>query len=278
MKLLDVFLILTCIIAVVYLFGRQVCEKFQRMNYIQMHNYLDSLYSNIIPSRYNYSPYRNTIPASPEIPSVGLTGRMGYIQSPVITSSGGGYHSNPDRVVGYLYSQDTNDNDIYELYEVYDHRRGRPGYAYKTSKEPYNRDALLVNIDHKSYSGDYLYDGDVVNITYENKPYVVKLYTIKSTALGTRYQNMDYQSGMREYALLEPVNPMAVVDDADKFYILYEQELDPSRQLNNYYIKDKRGIIVEIDTKQNKLYDGDTILIPGKERYGEYSLKELDRY
>lgn len=281
MEKFDLSLILICLLVIVLLFKRNIIETFQRMNYIQLHNYLDQSYNNrIYDTNYIY-PYRKYIPETTETPTVSQTGRVGYDADYIvdnIVSSYDGFYGNEDRLVGYLASEDTTNNDIYKLYEIYDHRTGRPGYAYKATKEPTNRDPVLINIDQKSYSGDYLYNGDIVNITYEKKPYVVTLYSIKSTGIGTRYPSQDYRSGMQEYALLEPINPGIIVDENDKYYILYKQEIDPRRQLNNYYIKDKRGIIIEIDTNNKTLYEGDTVLIPGKEKYGEYSVKELDRY
>jgi hypothetical protein len=269
---LDMLLFSIVVLTIYVLFGSSLTERFQRMNYIQLHNYLENAYS--YPRSMFYSPYRSYIPTSNEYPTVGLTGTRGY-HDDYLSYPQQSY--NPDRLVGYLYSEAEDNNEVYKLYEVYDHRRGRPGYAYKATKYPNNRDSILVNIDPKTYSGDYLYDGDTVDITYEKIPFTVKMYQIKQTGLGTRYTNKDYRSGMHEYALLEPVDPGANVDEEDRYFILYEQEIDPSRQLNNYYIKDKRGIIIEVSNKE-KIYDGDTLLIPGKEKYGEYSVKEMDRF
>lgn len=274
MNLTDIMLISIVILTIYLLFGKAIYEKFQRMNYIQLHDYLDRLY--------NYAPkypYRLYHPPTLQQPTVSLTGRLGYQDDGLYNLSTRRYtYANQDRLIGYLSSEDLTNNDIYHLYEVYDYRRGRPGYAYKDSKSPSNRDSVLINIDPKSYDGDYLYDGDTINITYANTPFKVHLYTIKRTGLTTRYPTQDYRSGMYEYALLQPVNAPADIEEEDRYYILYEQEIDPRRDQNNYYIKDKRGVIIEVDTNTRKLYDGDTLLIPGKERYGEYRVTELDKY
>jgi ribosome-associated protein YbcJ (S4-like RNA binding protein) len=236
------------------------------------------MYNWVYPKKVSASPYRKIRGYDSTYPHVSLTGRLGYDNYDYSRMGYDGYGGfNQDRVIGYLSSQDLSDNTVYTLYEVYDHRRGRPGYAYMESKD-YFRDSVLVNIDPKKYSGDYLYDGDVINITPANVPYVVKLYTIKQTGLSTRGYTRDYRSEMQEYALLEPVVPNPTMTDDDKYFVLYEQEIDPHRQLNNYYIKDKRGIIIEITTKSTKLYDKDTIMIPGKEQYGAYKITVLDRY
>jgi len=279
-NLLTICLIGIVLTTVYLLFGNKVIETFQRMNYIQLHDYLDNIYKNGKNSMNEYSPYRKRLNSNVSDPSVSLTGRYGYsnnsefnLEEPKIFN-----HVNQDRLIGYLYSQDTQDNEVYKLYEVYDYKRGRPGYAYKNSKDSYQMDEILVNIDPKKYSGDQLYDGDVVNITHEKKPFVVKLYKIKNTGLQTRYTSKDYRSDMYEYALLEPVNTGNVIDENDKYFILYEQTIDPRRELYNYYIKDKRGILLDITDKPKKIYDGDTLLIPGKEKIGQYKVSEIDKY
>lgn len=266
------------ILLIVFVLCKKCVENFQRMNYIQLHNYLER--KQHVADKYNSNPnpYRHTIHHDVHEPTTSLTGRSSYSSDPYVNIYNGYSGYNADRLIGYLQSEDTDNNDIYELYEVYDYRRGRPGYAYRDTKSPSNRDSILVNIDFKQYSGDYLNDGDVVNITYRKVPFVVKLYKIKQTGLETRYHERDYRSGMHEYALLEPVNPLVDVDEEDRYFIMYEQEIDPRRSLNNYYIKDRRGIIVELSDRSTKFYDGDTILIPGKEKYGEYAVKELDKY
>lgn len=267
------------IIVAVYLLTGCVMEGFQRMNYIQLHNFLDQSYNYPYYGYVQSSPYRKHKGDDYNKPTTSITGRRGYSDLfPVLNTYDGYGGYNVDRLIGYLYSQDEDDNEVYELYEVYDYRRGRPGYAYKNTKDSYFRDSILVKIDPKKYNGDYLDDGEVVNITYANKPFVVKLYKIKRTGLGTRYRSRDYRSGMHEYALLEPVNPPTDIAEEDKYYVMYEQEIDPRREQYNYYIKDKRGIIIELTKRPTKYYDGDTITIPGKEQYGEYRVQELDRY
>jgi hypothetical protein len=162
---------------------------------------------------------------------------------------------------------------------MHDYKRGRPGYAYKDSKYQDNREAVLVNITHDLYDGEYLYDGDIITAGYDKQPFVVKLYEIKSVGLGTRYANKDYNDEMENYALLSPVDPGdGQIDEEDRYYILYRQSLDPSRNRYNYYIKDKRGTILELDQKYKDLDDGDKISIPGKEKLGLYVVNPHDRY
>lgn len=228
-----------------------------------MHDYLNSKYGNGVirhgfGNNNNYNPYYEA--------GYGMGFRRGV--HPNI------YDRNEPKLVGYLYSQDENDNEVYQLYEMHDYKTGRPGYVYRDSKYQDNRDSILVKIDQKQYVGDHLYDGDVVNIGLDNQPFVVKLYEIKTVGLGTRYTEQNYRDEMEGYALLKPVDAGdgALADD-DRYYILYRQSLDPRRNRYNYYIKDKRGAILELDENKYKdLYEGDTVLIPGKERHGEYVL------
>jgi len=254
------FLIVLGIIIVVVLCvcDNPIKERFQRMNYIQMHNYLDNKYGSGLmrhgfEGNYNpfYSDFRNR------------RFRHGYVDT------------NVPKLVGYIYSQDEANNDMFPLYEMYDYKRGRPGYVYRDSKYGNDRDAVLVVIDPDNYEGDTLYDDDIVTVGLDKKPYIVKLYKIKNVGLGTRYTERDYRDEMQGYGLLKPVNTEdTVIEDEDRYYILYRQTLDPRRGVYNYYIKDKRGAIIELDDdKYKELDDGDMVLIPGKERYGEYQLE-----
>ena len=245
-------LFLVCLILLYITLCYPTVEKFQRMNYLQMHNFLDTKYGNGV-MRHGFGNSNRG------------KGRMQQ-------------NTNEPKLIGYIYSQDENNNDTYQLYEMYDYKRGRPGYVYRDSKYQDNRDSVLVVIDPDLYNGDYLYDGDVINVSFDNQPFIVKLYEIKSVGLGTRYSNKDYRDEMEGYGLLKPVNPGdGQIEEDDRYYILYRQSLDPRRNRYNYYIKDKRGSLIELDDQKYKdLDDGDTLLIPGKERYGEYIVHRLN--
>lgn len=185
------------------------------------------------------------------------------------------YPSNPV-LYGYLTSQDELDNELYELYELYDYRRGRNGYVYKDSKYDNNRETIYVSIDHKSYTGDILYTGDVITIGYKNKPFVVQEYKFKQGGFGTRHGELDVRDSMEGYGVLRPTedaNNHDVVREEDRFFILYRQEVDRRRSTFYYYVKDKRDVVIQLDKNVYKdLQDGDTVLIPGKEQYGSYTL------
>lgn len=183
--------------------------------------------------------------------------------------------TNEPILVGYLYSQDTQNNDMFNLYKLFDYKRGKYGYAYKESKYRDDYESILTFIDPKKYNNSELYTDDVINITEANVPFVVKLYEIKSVGIGTRYKDKGYRDSMYEYGILRPNDPTQTVNVEDKYFILYRQTLDPRREQYNYYIKDKYGVLLELDNKKS-LDDGDTIMIPGKEQYGEYKLKVYD--
>ena len=100
-------LLLVCVVALTayVLFGFNVRETFQRMNYIQLHNYLDRLYRAPYWSRFTGdSPSRSYIPSTYERPTVGLTGTRGYQDDPRRVQTQYTQPDNPDRLVGYLYS------------------------------------------------------------------------------------------------------------------------------------------------------------------------------
>ena len=253
----DNIIILICILLIVIPIFFPTIEKFQRMNYLQMHNYLDYTHGNgIMRHGFDY-PLYNT-------------------NKDLTRNNESEYNTNEPELIGYIYSQEEDNNDIYQLYEAYDYKRGRPGYAYKDSKYQDNRDSVLVTIEPDMYDGNSLYDGDIINAGFDNQPYIVKLYEIKSVGLGTRYANKDYNDGMEKYGLLRPVIPTIDMLEEDKYYILYRQTLDPRRSRYNYYIKDKRGSILELDDQKYKdLYEGDELLIPGKEKYGLYVISNV---
>jgi len=248
-------IIFVCLLILYFTLCYPTVEKFQRINYLQMHNYLDYKHGNgVMRHGFGNSSKR----PSNRVPNV--------------------YNRNEPNQIGYIYSQDENNNETYKLYEMHDYKRGRPGYVYKDSKYQDNRDAVLVVIDPNLYNGEELYDGDVINIGLLNEPYVVKLYEIKSVGYGTRYSNKDYRDEMQGYGLLRPVDPGdGQIEEDDRYFILYRQSLDPRRSIYNYYIKDKRGSILELDDQKYKdLDDGDTLLIPGKEKLGIYMINKFN--
>ena len=256
-----IIIIITFACLFILIFNTSKFENFQIMNYIQMHNHLDNKYGNrILQNGYNGNGY---------------TYNNGYMNN--YTYHNGFMYNNREnnlpRLIGYIYSQDENNNETYQLYEMFDYKRGKLGYVYKDSKYQ-DRDSVLVVIDPKLYNGD-LYDGAIVNIGPLGEPYVIKLYDIKNVGLGTRYMNKDFHDEMEGYGLLRPIDPGNILlEEDDKYFILYRQTLDPRRNRYNYYIKDKRGSLLELDNnKYKELDDGDMVLIPGKERHGKYILR-----
>lgn len=257
-----IFLIVFSIACVVSIILYFTIESFQRMNYLQMHNYLDYKHGNGV-MRHGFPDNKNTY----------FGYNQGIRKGPISVNT-----RNDPKLVGYLYSQDEENNDTFQLYEMHDYKRGRPGYVYKDSKYEDNRNAILVVIPPEQYNGDTLFDGDVVNIQYNNRPFVVKLYEIKNYGFGTRYESKDFRDEMESYGLLTPVDAGdGEIDKDDQYFILYRQELDSRKDRYNYYIKDKGGSIIELDDyKYEYLSNGDTLSIPGKERYGLYSLELYD--
>jgi hypothetical protein len=191
------------------------------------------------------------------------------------------YANNPV-LYGYLKSEDDMDNELYELYELYDYRRGRNGYAYKDSKYQDNRESMFVSINHKSYNGDVLYTGDVISLGYNNKSFVVQEYEYKNRGSGTRYKESDIRDEMEGYGILRPLgdaNNHDSVREEDRFFILYRQEVDRRRGTFYYYVKDRRDVLIQFDKKKYKdLQNGDTVDIPGKEKYGKYVLSVYDDF
>jgi hypothetical protein len=163
---------------------------------------------------------------------------------------------------------------------MYDHKRGRNGYVYKDSKYENNRESVYVTIDHTSYNGDTLYTGDTLSLGYNNKIFIVQEYEYKNRGVGTRYNDLDIRDAMEGYGILRPLssaNNHDVVREEDRFFILYRQEVDRHRGTFYYYIKDKRDVIIQLDKNVYKdLYDGDLVTVPGKEKYGQYTLSVYD--
>ena len=249
-----------------------VVEKFQRMNYLQMHDYFDEKYGNG-RQRHNGTLMRHGFNSNNSNNS--LRNRWNsWWNKPRMDNNEimkRRYDTtNTPKLVGYISSQNTNNNEVFQLFEMFDYKRGKIGYVYRDTKYQDNRDAILVDIDPKLYNGGSLYTGDVINIGLSKEPYVVHIYRLKDDGYGTRYENKNYNDSMEEYGVLNPVDTTIQIDDADRYYILYRQELDARKNRYNYYIKDKRGLLIEFDEKYKNLDTGDKVLIPGKEKYGEY--------
>jgi hypothetical protein len=221
-------------------------ENFQRMNYIQMHDYLNHQYNEPAISEGSYDPrsYNET---------------------------------NQPYLIGYIYSENFEENSVYPLYQIYDYSRGKWSYAYKDSKDNNNQEPIYVLINPKTYNDVSLSTGDTVKILPNNASYLVKLYDIKTTGLETRYHNKNYQDEMETYGLLRPIDDNILLDQDNKYFVLYRQTIDPRRDVYNYYIKDNKGLIIELP-KTKSLENNDKILIPGKEKYGEYKLTVSNIY
>ena len=300
---LDTGILFFSLLVVILLMARIGMDGFLRVPYTDLHDRVSDLYesdksvSHPIPlddPQYSTYDYRDPSVISDRNNNINLVGNthlahplrpLSFQKSLDITypdytrglnnNHSHMYPSNPV-LYGYLTSQDEADNEMYELYELYDYRRGRNGYVYKDSKYDNNRETIYVSIDPKSYDGDILYTGDVVTIGYNDKPFVVQEYKFKQGGFGTRHSELDIRDSMEGYGVLRPAagaNNHDTVREEDRFFILYRQEVDRRRSMFYYYVKDKRDVVIQLDKNVYKdLQDGDTVIIPGKEKYGPYTL------
>jgi hypothetical protein len=184
---------------------------------------------------------------------------------------------NEPHLIGYIYSGNTANNLTYPLLRYWNKRKNRYSYVYQDKKMSSDFMSFRpIELPNNTYE---LYDED--KITVLNQVFIVKLYDIKIHGLpqlfgdGTRH---NYQAPLREFALLEPVNPLALDDNIrlndDRYLGLYEQEIDTKRDKYMYYVKDRYNVMIPLN-RTKKLYNDDIIEIPEKKAMGEFKIVEI---
>ena len=164
--------------------------------------------------------------------------------------------------VGYIYSD--NGNKTYPLLGWYDGYANRYKYYVKDYKSPYSHEYILIELDTR---GRQIYDGDTVKVKGHDGDFIVKKQNQHTLAhynpfgTGTRY---DYHAvPWRKTGYIKSQSPDN--DNHNRFFMLFEKELDPRRGEYKYKVQTHHGYDVYLDmgTRNKYLEDGDIITVPG---------------
>jgi hypothetical protein len=216
-----------------------------------------------------------------------------------------GQSGDQPHVIGTVHSTNKDDNLVFHLYQFWDYKKNGYSYLYRDTKsydQSYGSYASFDFLPVELSNGEKeAYDGSKVIIM--GKEFVVTLYKLRNSGIYTRARNYpqrrmvpshmprqllrerrynpNYVDGeywqLRQYAMLTPIRQLAndELRDDDRYAILFEQDVDRSRGKFNYYVRARNGVDIQID-RENKIYDGETIVIPGKEKFGEYKVQVID--
>lgn len=179
------------------------------------------------------------------------------------------------RRVGMIYSTNLDPQKIHTLYRTYNYNTRRNEYYYKL-KNQFN-DWVYRKIPTKNY----IYNGDILFI--DGARWVVNFYRNNQSGFrqiiypyyGHGYPRIFNFGERNRYDLIKQYGILRRKDlpyDEEKFVILYERNLNPRREYNEYFIKD-RGTFTKLPRIQ-KIYHGDEIEIPT--RNGVFVFEELE--
>lgn len=162
--------------------------------------------------------------------------------------------------IGIIHTVSEDNDKSYPLYGWYDYRIRRK--IYHTKRLFHHNDPRIHTIPTNSD----LVDGEIIylNIDGKRREYKVQLhdldYKYDVWSVGTRYNYYDV-----------PWQNVGYLENKGKTFTLFEKELDPSRYVYKYAIRDEFGTYIHLPDKKY-LDDGDYTTIPSKEKLGKYKV------
>jgi hypothetical protein len=174
-------------------------------------------------------------------------------------------HANP---VGFVHAKDESLNLKYPLLSWLDNYTGSYKYYIKDYKSLHSKEYILNEIANQN---NILMEGDEIDVKGKEHlgKFIVKIhnnnYTMKEYSpygSGTRYDYHNVPWNTIGYIVAQETS----IDDDNRFYILYEKELDPSKSEYEYKINIRTGFPIFLDLKdKEQLYHGDVVKIPGSQ-------------
>ena len=187
-------------------------------------------------------------------------------------------------LVGIIYTKREDNDKTYNLYKSINDTD--LGYNYFIKIRKHGGDYILKKIHS---SKNELYSNQEINIpNHNNNPYIVQIYennnnncrSCKINPAGRHYlcKNCWNSVGTRYDESLIPWRNSGYIykvnGKRDKFFNLYEKELDSSRNNYRYYIHDTKQDVKIMLNEEEQLQSNQIINIDGKG--GEYKIHKYD--